>query len=194
MIRSLRSAWIAAGLLVAGVAGVHADTVPAKNQALLMLRILAYDHNLASRIDSKKTVNVVVVYKSGNSESEDASNELSSVIREVAKSTTVANNAVAVTRVGFNEKTFDADIAKEKAAAIYVAPGLADNLSAISASTHQHKMLSFCAGEDCVTRGAAVGFALADDKPTILINLPASRSEGADLDAALLRVAKIIKR
>jgi hypothetical protein len=183
------------GLLVA-VLGMprfaHAEAVPAKNQALLLLRILAYDHNLANRIDNK-TVTIAVVAKGGNSDSEDIANELVSVIRELAKSTTISNNAINVVRLSYTDKTFDADIAKTKAAALYVAPGLGDAIVNIAGVTHERKLLTFTGSADYVVT-LAVGFALYDSKPTILVNIPASRAEGADLDPALLRVAKIIKK
>ncbi len=171
---------------------VRAESVPAKNQALLLLRILAYDHNLGNRVDNK-TVTIAVVSKTGNSDSEDVANELVSVIRDLAKSTTISNNAIAVVRVAYSDKTFDAEIAKTKAAALYVAPGLGDAIVNIAGVTQQRKLLTFTGSADFVVT-LAVGFALYDGKPTILVNIPASRAEGADLDPALLRVAKIVKK
>ena len=170
-----------------------ADTVPGKNQALLMLRILAYDHNLANRTDNKR-VTIVVLYKSGNSDSDDVSNDVTGAIRDISKSTTIANNAISVVRLAYSDKTFDADIARTKAAALYVAPGLGDSLGTITSTTQSRKLLSFTGNQDYVAAGVAVGFSLDDGKPTILVNIPASRSEGADLDVALLRVAKIVKK
>ena len=66
-------------LLMTAGSSVWAETVPPKSQALLLLRILAYDHNLARRADNK-TVTIVVVYKPGG-ESEDTANELLKGIR-----------------------------------------------------------------------------------------------------------------
>jgi len=170
-----------------------ADTVPGKNQALLMLRILAYDHNLANRADNKR-VTIIVLYKAGNSDSDDASNDVTGAIRDISKSTTIANNAISVVRLVYSDKTFDADVARTKAAALYVAPGLGDSLGTITSTTQSRKLLSFTGNQDYVASGVAVGFSLDDGKPTILVNIPASRNEGADLDVALLRVAKIVKK
>jgi len=169
-----------------------ADAVPAKNQALLLLRILAYDHNLPNRIDNK-TVTIVVVSKGGNTDSEDTASELVAVIRELAKSTTVANNAINVVRLAYTDKTFDAEITKLKAAELYVSPGLGDAIVNIAGVTQQRKLLTFTGSADYVVT-LAVGFSLYEGKPTILVNIPASRAEGADLDPALLRVAKIVKK
>jgi hypothetical protein len=192
----MRSRWQVLGLVLAvfmTARPVFAEAVPGKNQALLLLRILAYDHNLASRTDNKK-VTIVVVYKSGSSDSDDTSNDVAGAIRDISKSTTIANNSIQVVRMAYSDKTFDADVAKAKAAALYIAPGLGDNLATITTTTQNRKLLSFTGTQDLVASGVAVGFSLDDGKPTILVNLPASRNEGADLDVALLRVAKIVKK
>ena len=191
MRRSLLIGLVALLLAPAG-GSAWAQPVPPKSQALLLLRILAYDHNLAHRADGR-IVTIVVVYRPGG-ESEDTANELVNVVREVGKTTTIANNAVQIVRLAYSEKTFDADIVRFKAAALYVSAGLGDNLATITGSTREHKLLSFTGNEDYVGAGVSVGFSLQDSKPTILVNIPSSRSEGADLDAALLRVAKIVKK
>lgn len=180
-------------VLMLGIRVASADSVSPKNQALLLLRILAYDHNLASRAD-KKTITIVVLYRPGVTDSEDTANELLAVMKDLAKTTSIANNAIQMTRLAYAEKTFDADIARAKAAAIYIASGLTDNLPTITGTTRQRKLLSFTGIEDYVESGVSVGFAIHDAKPVISINLPSSRSEGADLDATLLRIAKIVKK
>jgi hypothetical protein len=170
-----------------------ADPVPARAQAPLVLRILAYDHNLANRLDGKK-VTIAVVYKAGNSESDDAAGELVNLIGQIAKSTTLSNNAINVVRIAYSDKTFDSEVQRAHPAAIYVAPALGNELAAITATTQARKLLSFTGNQEYVAVGVSVGFASEGDHTTILINLPASRNEGADLDVALLRVAKIVKK
>lgn len=192
----MRVRWYAGLLsivLCAAAGRASADPVPARNQALLVMRILAYDHNLASRID-KKTVTIVVLYKPGVTESEEAAADVTAQVREIAKSTTVANNAIQVIRVPFAEKTFVGDLERIRAGAIYVTPGLAEHLGAVTMLTKQRKLLSFTGSVEYVSSGISVGFALQDKKPTVLVNLPASKGEGANLDPAFLRVAKIVKK
>lgn len=182
-------------LLLLGLTGgpAVAEPLPAKNQALLLLRILAYDHKLADRVDAKK-VTIYVVHRAGASESEDPANEMVGVLREIAKSTKLAGNTIQVVKVAYNEKTFDADIAKVKAAALWVAPSLGDSLGPISGVTTKRKLLSFTGVPEYVNAGLSVGFSNDGGKPVISVNIPASKNEGADLDVALLRVAKIVKK
>ena len=166
---------------------------PSKNQALLLLRILAYDHKLADRVEGKK-VTIYVVHKSGASESENPANEMITTLRAIAKSTKLAGNSIDVIKIAYNKDSFDADVGRVKAAALYVAPNLGDSLGTIIAATSKRKLLSFTGVAEYVNAGISVGFSSADGKPLILVNLRASRSEGADLDVELLRVAKIVKK
>lgn len=181
--------WVVVGLVVAVLGGrATADALPAKNQALLLLRILAYDHNIANRVDNKK-VTILVISKT---DSDSAAADMTSVLKEIAKSTKLSGNSIQVSRVTFDEKSFD--LSKVKAAAIYVAPGLGDNIAAITGGSQKNKMLSFTGSPEFVTSGVSVGFGNDSGKPVIWVNIPAAKSEGADLDVALLRVAKIVKK
>ena len=192
MQRGWRIIWLWAVLILLG-RGAWADAVPAKNQALLLLRILAYDHNLASRTTGGH-VTIVLLYKPGNGDSEDSANNMNAILQDIGKSTTIANNSISVVRLPYTDKTFDADIARSHGAAVYVASGLGDGIGTITSATQAHKLLTFCGVPDFVSAGVAVGFGVDDGKPQILVNLPASRNEGADLDAALLHLAKIVKK
>jgi hypothetical protein len=194
MLRSLRRG-LAIGLCLLALTTQVAvgDPLPSKNQALLLLRILAYDHKLADRVDGKK-VTIYVVHRSGAAESENPATEVVAALREIAKSTKLAGNTIQVVKVAFNPKTVDVDLAKGKAAALYVAPGLGDSLAPIMALTAKRKLLSFTPVPEYVNAGLSVGLSNADGKPVVSVNLAASRSEGAELDVALLRVAKIIKK
>jgi hypothetical protein len=135
-----------------------------------------------------------VLAKAGNSDSDDAAAEIAAALKDIAKTTTIANNAIQVVRMTYSDKTFDGDVSRAKAAALYVSSGLGDVLGAITSTTQSRKLLTFSGNQDYVASGVSIGFALDDGKPTILVNIPASRSEGADLDVALLKVARIVKK
>jgi hypothetical protein len=178
--------------LVIGHSPAFADGAASKTDALLLLRILAYDHNLATRIDNKR-VTIYVVHRSGG-DSEEAANAMVNIVRDIAKSTKLAGNAVYIQKLAYNDKTFDADLGRAKIAAVWVAPGLGDVVSGITTATAHHKLLSFSSSVDYVQAGVAIGLGTDGGKPVISVNLPASRHEGADLDAAFLKVAKIVKK
>jgi hypothetical protein len=186
VILALSVAFLAGGSLA------YADGASSKTDALLLLRILAYDHNLPSRIDAKK-VTIFVVHRTGG-DSEDAATTMANVVRDIAKSTKIAGNSIIVQKLAYNDKTFDTDLGRTRVAAIWLAPGLADAVSTITASTMRRRLLSFSSTVDYVPAGVAIGLGSERGKPVISVNLPASRREGADLDAALLKAAKIVKK
>jgi hypothetical protein len=170
-----------------------ADVLPSKNQALLLLRILAYDHKLGERVVDKR-VTIYVVHKTGVAESEDAANEMVGTLRDIAKTTKLAGNSIQIVKLAYNKDTFDADVGRVKAAALYVAPSLGDTLSPIASVSGRRKLLTFTGVPEYVNAGLSIGFANDNGKPVISVNIPASKNEGADLDVALLRVAKIVKK
>lgn len=177
--------------LVLGAGRARADQLPAKNQALLLLRILAYDHNLAKRADPK-VVTVLVVYKKDASDSESAARGIYAALQEIARTTTVSGLPVQPVLVPYVAKTFDADASKGKMAAVYLSSGLDDALDSIVKSTRLRSMLSF-SGTDGYSNTVGVVLAVRNGKSAILVNLPVTKEEGAQLDAALLKVAKVKK-
>ena len=181
---------VAAGML-AGRAEVRAQ-VPAGNQATLMLRILAYDRNLAKR--AGKTVTIALVYKPGNPESESTAEALASALKEQGEKFLVAGLPLRVVSIKYaGGPQLQASTAAISASAVYVCPGLLDEVGFISKATHQNSMLSFAGNETYVKNGLGVGLILRSAKAVILVNLPAAQAEGAQLDAALLRVAEVIR-
>ncbi len=77
--------------------------------------------------------------------------------------------------------------------ALYVCVGLDPDLPAIFEVTRKRHIVSLASREEQVIRGLSLGVFAIDSKPTIVLNLPASRSEGAAFTTDLLRVAKVIK-
>jgi hypothetical protein len=181
--------------LVLGAARAHAEHLPAKNQAPLLLRILAYDDNLGKRAEPK-VVTVLVVYKKDSADSESSARGIHAALQELARTTSVGGRPVQALLVPYVAKTFDADTAKGKVgkvAGVYLSSGLDDALKAIVKITRSRSMLSFTGTE---AYGSMLGLVLTvrDGKSAILVNLPVAKEEGAQLHAALLRAAKEVKR
>ena len=187
------AAFLAALLAFMGFSGrARADELSATQQSLLFLRVLAYDRNLKARADG--TVSVAVIYRSGKAESEQAREALLGALEEISKKVSVAGLPIRVTAVEFTSPgAVEGKLRSMHASAVYVCPGLADATSALAQVTRKHSILSGTAVESAVRSGLSVGVVAREGKPGILINLPAARAEGADLDAALLRLAEVIK-
>jgi hypothetical protein len=162
--------------------------VGAGNEALLLLRVLAYDRNITKR--AGKVVTVAVVYKPGDGESEQVRGQIANALTEAAKKVTVAGLPVRVVSLGVTAN-LESDLAPMRAAAAYVCPGLGDMVPSISRVTRARSILSFAGTEKYVTSGLSIGLVRRQSKAAILVNLPSSKAEGAALDAALLRVAEV---
>jgi hypothetical protein len=86
----------------------------------------------------------------------------------------------------------DAALVKLHPDALYVAPMRSADIDAISRSSRRLQVLTLTGVSSFVDDGLAVGIAQQGNRPQVLINLAASKAEGADFSSQLLRVSKII--
>ena len=86
----------------------------------------------------------------------------------------------------------EAAITRTDVEALYVAPLRSPNISAIARSSQRHKVLTLTGVPVYVEDGLSVGIALKGSRPQVLINVNASKAEGADFSSQLLRIAKTI--
>lgn len=176
-----------AALLVSWPAA-SSESVPPSNQALLVMRILAFDRKVADR--AQDVVRIAVVYKEGSGESDTAQREIAQALEDAARRVSVSGLPVRVVTVPYSP-TLDANLGKLRAAALYVCPGLDDVIPAISRAARAHSTLTFSGQESFVSNGLAVALVRRDARAAIVINLPESRAEGADLDSGLLQIAEV---
>lgn len=170
----------------------HAQQLPAQNQALLILRLLAYDRALPSR--SGAEVSVAVIARDG-AEADAAQAEIAQALSDLSNKTSVAGRKVRIVRIAFTSADkLDATLAQEHAVAAYVTAGLTDQLSTIIQVTRRRSVLTFSGVESHVQSGTSFAIVRRGPKSAILVNLPAAKAEGADLDSSLLRVAEVVKR
>lgn len=181
-------------LLAALPATAQAADIPTNVQTHLIARILTFDRNLKTRMQGATDVVIALFYKSGDAGSQQTCDQLSSDLTGYAAQNNINGMQVKVVEFAY-DAGFEAKAAAAHAVVLYSCPGLEDKgtVDAISTSTRKHSWLSFAMREPAVRAGLSVGLVVDDGKPTILVNLDASRKEGADLDSQLLRVAKLLK-
>jgi hypothetical protein len=75
--------------------------------------------------------------------------------------------------------------------ALYVAPGLADQASAIAQALGNSPILSFAAVESYVAKGMVLGVELRSGKPNMSINLKQAKRQALDFPSAVLKLAKV---
>jgi len=161
-------------------------------QAVLFTKALAYDQNLRTR--AKSSVHVEVLYRAGVSDSESAAGGVSAAFTTLGKKAMVGGLPLVVTSSPYTSAgALEARLSSLNSTAVFVCPELKDAVPSISAVTRKLAVLSGGGGETYVRAGLSLGFILKDGKPVVIVNLPASRAEGAKLDASLLRLAQVIQ-
>jgi hypothetical protein len=178
------TAWI-------GAATARAQALPTPTEAILLLRVLAYDHNLTERAGGAATIEVV--FADGQADSQAMANDLTATFEALGAKTSLSGLTIKVAQVAYSDG-FDAALADSHAVALFACSGLDDDLDGISAATQKHHVLSFTSEESYVGQGLSIGLVARSGKGTILVDLPASQAEGASLDADLLGLAQIVRR
>ena len=95
-------------------------------------------------------------------------------------------------RATFGRPTF-AGAFDPKPTAVYFCPGLDRDVAEALKVTRSKSIRTLTGSRAYVKAGIAIGIINVQDKPKLLVNLPASRAEGAKLDSAILRVAEVIR-
>jgi hypothetical protein len=152
----------------------------------IVFRVLAYDSNLRVRHD--KVVTVAIAHRPG-----DSSSCARMVQSSVGEATFAGMQLKLVPSPYSSANTFESSLVAAGAVAIYVCSDLEDVAGAISTVSRKNSMLTLCTLETGVRAGLSVGIAVRDDRRRLLVNLPATRAEGAHLSPALLQVAELIQ-
>jgi hypothetical protein len=168
----------------------HAD-VPAQRQALILARALAYDRNLKSRVGD--TLTIGILFLAGNASSEKQRDEISSAFQETAKFKIQGLDVLTVNIPLSTPANLEATFRDQGVDALYLTDGLSDDLPAIIDLTRRVHISSMSNSEAYRTEGVSLLILVKDNKPTIVVNLSASRAEGMDLSAELLGLAEVIK-
>ncbi len=186
--RSFLILWALAAL--AGGRRASAAEVRPKARALLMLKVLAYDRNLKKR--AGKRANILIVHRAGHASSESTARDMLLALKAAASRVRVSGLRINATGVAYGAG-FSDHLLKSGAVAVYVCEGLGGKLATISRHTRARKALTFTNQRDFVRRRLGVGIVAKKGRAKLLVNLPASRAEGAKLSSALLRLARVFR-
>lgn len=172
---------------------VHAAEFAPKQLAGMLLRILAYDRNVKTRANGK-AIPILVLYVEGDAASEAVQSDVVNALEELAGTVTVAGLRVQISALPYsNLRELEAKLTALHPVAMFVCPGLADALPGLILATRKRAVLTMTVTPTYLKAGLSVGLAHGAERVNILINLPAARAEGADLDADLLRLAEVYR-
>jgi hypothetical protein len=189
----IRPTWLLAALVTSAFAlqAAAADEVPPEQQVLILSRALVYDDNFKDRVGPE--VRIAVVTKPGHAGSDTCGAAMVKAWRGVGN-LKLAGLPLRVSPLVFKDAAgFGPGLAAEAIDVLYVCPGLEPHLAEIFDVTRKRRVVTVGGREEHVKKGASLGVFLVNGRPTIMVNLPASKNEGAAFSSDLLRLATVIK-
>lgn len=181
-------------LLLGGVSlAAHAANLPAGRQAALLARVLGYANGVASRAKDK-TVRVAVLYQPNDSASVDEKDELVEEMTSLFSRVRLPKGReLQASGLAFrSRKDLRKELEEGSIDVVYVVRGLDASVVDIRTVTRELSCVSVTNQESNVDNGLGIGLISRGSKPTIVVNLQATKAEGADLNPALLRVAEVV--
>lgn len=163
--------------------------LPVTQRTLLLLRVLVYDRNLPAR--APKEVVVAVLYQAGDAGSEQERDEVLGALARLSDEVVAKGRSIRGVAVPHGAD-LDEKLAALRPAAAWVGAALESHAAEIARITAARKILSAAGQRAAVEAGLAIGIVPGAKRAIILVNAPAARAEGADLDAALLAISELV--
>ena len=178
-------------VLAASTTVAEEEMAPAKVQYALFMKILTLDRELTSRVGEELVIGVL--YQPQVRESWLAKDDF----MRVMKTSSIRNvRGIPVRCVPIavgNLSKLDRHAEQHHVDAFYVGPLRTIDIGELAFIARKRHVSTLSGIPGYVENGLAVGVGLKGRKPEILINLEAARAEGADFNAQLLRLARVVK-
>jgi hypothetical protein len=178
---------LAFAMLTLGAAGSRAVAqdmpVPVETQVPILLKILTFDRAITARPSDRLVIGIIFQGRNRNS---------SEIADQVLRQLKAAAPAIRVVPMDL-DRTDDlvAALLRDSVQVLYVAPLQAVAISTLSKATRERQVLSYTGVPRYVEQGLAVGIDVSGMRPQIVINLEASRAEGAVFSAQLLKLVRL---
>lgn len=186
LLRVLRVVFcVLVGLGRAATVDAQEMEIPVSIQVPLFLKVLSFDRRHVPH--AGRPLVVAVVFQGRNRASLNAKNE---VIRIVSSGD--ARDLVEARAIDIDAEPLDRALARVAADVVYIAPLRALDIADVARVTRAAGVTTFTGVPEYVRLGLAVSVRLQGDRPKLLVNLPASRLEGADFSAELLKLAQVV--
>lgn len=175
--------------LVAALLAPVVVSAQANSEAALILRVLSYDRNLRQRASDRVTVLAIHGGSAGDCDG------LVRALNQLGRAVSVSGlRTRAVLHAWNGESDLQSAARSNHASVLYVCPGFDANIEQISAASRRASLLSISSREADVRAGLTVGIVRrGSGTPQLLVNVRSAEAEGARLDAALLRIATVVR-
>jgi hypothetical protein len=156
----------------------------------LLLKILQFDKNLPTRAGQQIVIGVV--YQGRFRASARACEEMRKAAH-AADTERVGERSIKIVKVDLERINLREVLASLNVSVVYVTPLRATDITTITNVTRELNITTVTGIEEYVHQGLAVGLGVWQEKPRVLVNLEASRAEGADFSSRLLSLAQVVK-
>ena len=194
MARFRRASWLTLLTLCAVCwgSGLLAEeaAVPVSIQVELLLKVAAYDKNLATRAAGR--VRLVVLVKR---EDADSARSAAQALKALEKTDRLIGLPLESMTMVYGEPAALARQASEgNVSIVYVMPGFSDaELAAMANALSGVNVLSVGSLAKYAQRGTVIGFDLAGGKPKLLVHLGQARRQNVELSSSVLKLMRVIE-
>ena len=193
-------AGLRAGLLALGLAALASRpsaaqevAVPVSVQIPILAKILNFDRRFTERAGGRLTIGVL--YQSRYRTSANVAAEVCRALEQLPPGAFGALESLERTCIAIDLdaiSALDSVVKRLGVRVLYVSPLRAVHLEDVTAVSRAAQITTFTGVPRYVETGMAIGVDLKRERPEIVINLAASRAEGADLAAHLLKLARVV--
>jgi len=176
------------GICLARPAASQSGDVPVSLQIPLFLKVVSFDRQLASRMDAVLVVGIA--YQRGNRESVRAKEDAERALRDAQSAARVPR--LRIVPIDLDKESLAGELSKHGIAVLYVAPLRAMDIALVADAARAARVTTFTGTPRYLSDGLAVSVRYQGGRPKLLINVDASRSEGADFSAELLNLAQVL--
>lgn len=162
--------------------------VPMRVQMPILVKVISFDRRLRARAPDSVVIGVLM--QRGNRASVLAHDEAVEIL--TAPGTTIDGIPVRVITFDLDRQSIRDVFANEDLTHLYVTPVRAVDIGALASGARAAGITTMTGVAEHLTRGLSLGVGLRGGRPKILVNMAASRAEGADLSAELLKLAELV--
>lgn len=178
-------------LLGARALAAQEVAVPVDVQVPLLVKILNFDRNLTTRAHGEVVLGVLCQGKYRTSA--DVAGEVQREARRLAGAT-IGGLQVRVVVIDLDETPdLVAALHRLHVTVLYVSPLRAVDVGSVTTASRAAQVTTLTGVPRYVETGLAIGIDMKGERPQIVVNLAASRAEGAELNAQLLKLARIVQ-
>lgn len=162
-----------------------------ERHATILVKALSYDEKFVER--AGKEVVVAILYRAAEAGAADEAEAWRQAFAKLASLRFLGLPFRTLRLPLASPEQLAKGIAQEGVDALFVLGSSKEELGGIQKVARQQKVLTMASREEQVSAGLSLGVFVIDGKTSLLINMTASREEGAVFSSEILKLAKVIR-